>query len=79
MRMKGGFSRHIQQITSKGLTSREELENLLELNNSKTLRHLPRNFPSTACNSPGPSVIAFPRPSKIIHAHGDDPESSRGG
>lgn len=32
-------------VTSVSLTSRGELEKLLELNKSKILRHLPRNFP----------------------------------
>ena len=63
--------------TSKGLVSRELLEKLLELNKSKTPRHLPRNFPSAAYNSPDSDVIASLSGSKIIHVEGDDAESSR--
>ena len=66
-------------VTSKGLTSRGEVEKLLELNNSKTLRHLLRSFPSTAHNSTGPEVIAYPWHSKVIHAPSDNSESSRRG
>ena len=71
--------KYSKTVTSKGLLSREWLEKLLELNKSKTPRHLPRNFPRAAYNSPDSDVIASLSGSKIIHMDGDDAESSRRG
>lgn len=76
MRVGDSFQRQIQ---GDGNKQREGLEKFLGLNKSKTPRHLPRNFPSTARNSTGHNVIVYPKHSKIICAQGDASEPSRRG